>query len=327
MLADSAAQSAARIARIPAHVKHIHLMGVAGSAMAALAGMLAARGFRVTGSDNQLYEPAASHARSDCNIKCAKILYGCTTSRPAPDLVVVGNVITRANPEAQALLAIADSRTSRCPKRCGISSCANARADGGGDARQNDFDRDDGACARRPPAAIPRCWSAASRADFATRITGSATGRDFVIEGDEYDTAFFDKGPKFLHYRAQRYDHHRGRIRPRGYLSRSRPRQVFVPRAGRADGFSARAGGLRRFSSRARCHAEDARAQRLTFGLIAGEFRATDIRIGADWRAFLDRARRVSASRSRSHLPIGGRMNVANALGVWVLLKEFGLAR
>src|SRR5208282_4596122 len=49
-----------RLASVPAAIRHVHLIGVAGTAMAALAGMLAERGFRVTGSDDQLYEPAAS---------------------------------------------------------------------------------------------------------------------------------------------------------------------------------------------------------------------------------------------------------------------------
>src|SRR5260370_28469259 len=60
MPSETTSESAARLARIPAQVRHIHLIGVAGSAMAALAGMLAERGLRVTGSDNQLYEPTAS---------------------------------------------------------------------------------------------------------------------------------------------------------------------------------------------------------------------------------------------------------------------------
>ena len=54
------ADSRERLARIPASVSHVHLIGVGGSAMAALAGMLAERGLRVSGSDNQLYEPTAS---------------------------------------------------------------------------------------------------------------------------------------------------------------------------------------------------------------------------------------------------------------------------
>ena len=52
--------SAARLARIPATVRRVHLIGVGGTAMAALAGMLIERGLSVTGSDNQLYEPTAS---------------------------------------------------------------------------------------------------------------------------------------------------------------------------------------------------------------------------------------------------------------------------
>jgi UDP-N-acetylmuramate-alanine ligase len=57
---ESGAASSTRVERIATGVRHIHLIGAGGSAMAALAGMLAEHGFRVTGSDNQLYEPAAS---------------------------------------------------------------------------------------------------------------------------------------------------------------------------------------------------------------------------------------------------------------------------
>src|SRR5271169_4294000 len=97
------AESAARMARVPHEVHHVHLIGVAGTAMAALAGMLAERGFRVTGSDDQLYEPTASLLRRS---RVAVTLgFGAHNLSPAPDLVVVGNVISRPNPEAQALLA------------------------------------------------------------------------------------------------------------------------------------------------------------------------------------------------------------------------------
>src|ERR1700675_3789341 len=99
---DVSAESRARLARIPATIRHIHLIGVAGSAMAALAGMLAERGYRVTGSDNQLYEPTASLLKR-MRVEVQKG-FGAQNLAPAPDLVVVGNVVTRTNPEAQALL-------------------------------------------------------------------------------------------------------------------------------------------------------------------------------------------------------------------------------
>src|SRR5215472_12894429 len=94
--------SAARLARVPANCKRIHLMGVGGTAMAALAGMLKERGFAVSGSDNELYEPTASllkHLGID-----AKHGFAPANLEPAPDLVVVGNVMTRNNPEAAALM-------------------------------------------------------------------------------------------------------------------------------------------------------------------------------------------------------------------------------
>jgi len=70
--------------------------------MAALAGMLSDRGFDVTGSDNQLYEPTASLLRNSR----VKVIAGFAPANlsPAPDLAIVGNVIMRNNPEAQALL-------------------------------------------------------------------------------------------------------------------------------------------------------------------------------------------------------------------------------
>ena len=88
--------SIARLARIPATLRHIHLIGVAGSAMAALAGMLAEQGLHVTGSDNQLYEPAASLLRQ-LRIEI-RANYSAANLEPAPDLVIIGNVITRSNP-------------------------------------------------------------------------------------------------------------------------------------------------------------------------------------------------------------------------------------
>src|ERR1700736_6388879 len=102
LMTAAVADSNQRLARLPAAIKHIHLIGAGGSAMAALAGMLAERGFRVSGSDNQVYEPAASMLR---RLKIAlHPRYDGANLDPAPDLVVVGNVVTRANPEAVRLL-------------------------------------------------------------------------------------------------------------------------------------------------------------------------------------------------------------------------------
>src|SRR5258708_34556084 len=100
---ETALESVSRLARIPAQVRHIHLIGVAGSGMGALAGVIAERGLRVTGPDNQLYEPTASLLKR-LKIEVRNSFDGANLV-PPPDLVVVGNVVTRANPEAAALLA------------------------------------------------------------------------------------------------------------------------------------------------------------------------------------------------------------------------------
>src|SRR5262249_3579115 len=93
---------AARIARVPGNIHHVHLIGVAGTAMAAMAGMFAERGYHVTGSDSQLYEPAGSLLKR-LRVE-VRMGFGPQNLTPPPDLAIVGNVVTRANPEAQSLL-------------------------------------------------------------------------------------------------------------------------------------------------------------------------------------------------------------------------------
>src|SRR5260370_34910175 len=98
MPSETTSESAARLARIPAQVRHIHLIGVAGSAMAALAGMLAERGLRVTGSDDQLYEPTAALVKR-LKIEVRNSVHGANLV-PPPERVVVSTVVSRANPPA-----------------------------------------------------------------------------------------------------------------------------------------------------------------------------------------------------------------------------------
>jgi UDP-N-acetylmuramate: L-alanyl-gamma-D-glutamyl-meso-diaminopimelate ligase len=181
----------------PKNIRHIHIMGICGTGMAALAGMLKSSGYSITGSDKAVYPPMSIFLE-EIGIK-AYDGYGPQNLTPRPDLVIVGNVIPRINPEALALAeaqipylsfpqALAhffiQSRTSlvvtgthgKTTTASILASCLN-RADLdptfmiGGIVREFD-------------------------ANF--RI---GQGEHFVSEGDEYDTAFFDKESKFLHYR------------------------------------------------------------------------------------------------------------------------------
>src|SRR5271154_3362592 len=313
------AESAARMARGPLDVRHVHLIGVAGTAMAALAGMLAERGYRVTGSDNQLYEPTASL------LKRMRVVvqkgFGPKNLVPAPDLVVVGNVVTRANPEAQALLessipylSMPEALWHFFLKERRVLMVAGTHGKTTSTAMMaHVLD-----AAGRDPSMLV----GGVAIDFGSNYR-LGSGADFVIEGDEYDTAFFDKGPKFLHYGASgaiitavEFDHadiyrdlEHVKASFRALAAKMNSSCVIVASADFPHALEVSA---------------ESRARRLTFGLARGEFRAVDITIGGDGATFAI-VRGGSRFARDLKLPIGGRMNIANALGVWVLLKEFGL--
>ncbi|MGH7948698.1 MAG: UDP-N-acetylmuramate--L-alanine ligase, partial [Candidatus Binataceae bacterium] len=149
-------------------------------------------------------------------------------------------------------------------------------------------------------------------------------GADFVIEGDEYDTAFFDKGPKFLHYGARgaivtavEFDH------ADIYRDLEHVKSSFRALTEQMDESCVLA--VCADSAAALEVTAAARARRVTYGLGGGELRAVDIRIDRDGARFsIERAGRRPATDFR--LSMGGRMNVANALGVYALLSAFNVS-
>ncbi len=319
IIRGSAADSDARLARVPPTLRHIHLIGVAGSAMAALAGMLSARGYRVTGSDNQLYEPTASLLKGlAIEVRNA---YDPANLAPAPDLVVVGNVVPRTNPEAQALLASSIPYLSM-PEALWHLFLRDRRvlmvAGTHGKTTSTAMMAQVLATAGRDPSMLV---GGVAR-DFGTNYR-LGSGSDFVIEGDEYDTAFFDKGPKFLHYRAHgailtavEFDH------ADIYRDLEHVKSSFRALVAQMD--ESRVLAVCADHPNALEVSADARARRVTFGLKAGEFRATEIAIGPAGARFSIEREGARVARDLE-LPVGGRMNIANALGVWVLMREFGM--
>jgi UDP-N-acetylmuramate: L-alanyl-gamma-D-glutamyl-meso-diaminopimelate ligase len=288
--------------------------------MAALAGMLVERGFRVTGSDNQLYEPTASLLRNSRVQVFGS--FGAANLSPPPDLVVVGNVITRVNPEALALLeswipyvSMPEALWHFFLKDKRVLMVAGTHGKTTSTAMMAHVLRSAGRAPSMLVGGVAKDFGSNYRLD---------NGEDFVIEGDEYDTAFFDKGPKFLHYRAHgaiitavEFDH------ADIYRDLDHVKSSFRALVAQMD-LSRILAVCADFPNALDVSAE-AKARRITFGLKAGEFRATNISVGADGARF-SIARDGKTASARMHLPIGGRMNIVNALGVYVLLNPFGVS-
>src|SRR5580704_13526207 len=90
-------------------IESIYLIGIGGAAMAPLAGMLAERGYRVSGSDAGVYPPAST-LLTNLGIRWHEGFRE-ENLKPAPDLVIVGNAISRGNPEIESVL---DSKIPYC---------------------------------------------------------------------------------------------------------------------------------------------------------------------------------------------------------------------
>lgn len=183
--------------RLPEKLHHIHIIGVCGTGMAAMAGMLKQRGFLVTGSDQNVYPPM-SEFLTKAGIA---ILQGYEAGNlsPRPDLVIVGNVVTKFNAEAVALADQSIPYLSM-PQALGCFFLEG-----------------------RTPLVVAGTHGKTTTASLLAtslyrlgEVPGfmiggivEAFGRNFnvsdsdffVVEGDEYDTAFFNKVSKFHHYR------------------------------------------------------------------------------------------------------------------------------
>ncbi len=164
--------------------------------MASLAGMLKSIGFRVTGSDENVYPPMSIFL-ADLSIPVFEG-YDAGHLMPHPDLVIVGNVIRRDNPEARAVgrlklpylsLPQALARFAFSGKKTVVVSGTHGKTTTASLAAWvlESAGRDPGFMIGGIPLNFGQNYKLGN-------------GPWFVIEGDEYDTAFFDKDPKFLHY-------------------------------------------------------------------------------------------------------------------------------
>ncbi len=309
-----------------AEPKHVHLIGICGTAMASLAGMLRQRGYQVTGSDAASYPPMSDFLASlDIPVHQP---YAAENLQPHPDLVIVGNAISRGNPELEYVL----------DERLAFRSLPQVLHD--------EF------LAGREPVVIAGTHgktTTTSMLSWIFQVAGRepsflvggiaenfgasfqlGAGRQFILEGDEYDTAFFDKGPKFLHYfpdavilTSVEFDH--GDIyRDLDAVKTSFKRLVnLVPRRGRIvawDGHS---------DAHLRANLDDCLARAFCsverYGFAQrSEWRITDLRFEAActrWTVW-----RGGQPWADLQFALAGEYNVLNATGAAAMAANYGIA-
>ena len=175
---------------------HYHLVGICGTAMASLAGMLQARGHRVTGSDQNVYPPMSTQlAELGIDVQQG---YKAENLDVQPDCVIIGNAMMRGNPEVEAVLnrkMLYRSQAEVVKEEFvrGRRSLVVAGTHG------------------KTTTTSIAAWIAEVGGLNPSFLVGGVVQNFnqsfrvresdyFIIEGDEYDTAYFDKKPKFMHY-------------------------------------------------------------------------------------------------------------------------------
>jgi len=301
--------------------RHYHLIGIGGTAMAGLAGLLLAKGYRVTGSDQDVYPPM-SELLARLGIPVARG-YRPENVRPHPDRVVIGNALSRGNPEVEYVLD-AKLHYVSLPEVLkeefirGRHSVVIAGTHGKTTTTSlMAWTLEQGG--QRPSFLIGGIAE-----NFETNFRWSESAY-FVVEGDEYDSAFFDKGPKFMHYlpdtvivNAIEFDH--ADIYPDLEAVKTAFRRLInlIPRRGRviADFDSP---VVREVVAGAWCPVH-------SFGLTGeAEWRACGIRITEHGTVF--EVRRGDIRLGEFVTPLVGDFNVRNCLAVIAAATALGIER
>jgi UDP-N-acetylmuramate: L-alanyl-gamma-D-glutamyl-meso-diaminopimelate ligase len=189
---------------------HVHILGIGGTFMGGVAAIAKAAGFRVTGADLNVYPPMSTQLQA-LGIEFVQG-YGAEQLDLKPDMVVVGNALSRGSPVVEAMLDRGLAYTSgpqwlaeNVLREKHVIAVAGTHGKTTTTAMLTWILEDAGLAPGFLVGGVPSNFDATAR---------FGQGRCFVIEADEYDTAFFDKRAKFVHYRPRtailnnlEYDH------------------------------------------------------------------------------------------------------------------------
>jgi UDP-N-acetylmuramate: L-alanyl-gamma-D-glutamyl-meso-diaminopimelate ligase len=307
----------------PGSVRRIHLVGVAGTGMGSFAGLLKAAGYDVTGSDQNVYPPM-SDMLARWGVETMTPYAAENLDRARPDLVVIGNVIRRENPEATAV------RERGLPQVSFPAAMGSLLLDG----RHSIVIT--GTHGKTSTSALLSHVLVVAGTDPSFLVGGVTLNADsnfrfghgpyFVVEGDEYDTAYFDKGPKFLHYRARtamltsvEFDHADIYRDMDHYESAYVRFAQTIPVDGTLVVCST-------YPNAERIAREHSAGRVITYaGGSDADFSARDVRFGEEGARF-EIARRDNHTATTVLLPMSGRHNVENAVGVFAVAVTLGIS-
>jgi UDP-N-acetylmuramate: L-alanyl-gamma-D-glutamyl-meso-diaminopimelate ligase len=304
----------------PTQIRRIHLIGVGGTGMGSFAGMLKAAGFEVSGSDENVYPPM-SDMLAQWGIRTLTPYAASNLTLVQPDLVIMGNVIRQVNVEAVA------------SRELGLPTMSFPAALGQFFLKQRHSMVVAGTHGKTTTSALLAHVLVEAGLDPSFLVGGVTqnyagnyrlgAGPQMVVEGDEYDTAYFDKGPKFLHYQAKtliltsvEFDHADIYRDLAHYESGFAKLIATMPAAGTLTVSAAWPNAV--------SLAQAGAARVVTYGVGQGQVRAESLQLDARGAIF-DVAEPAGVTREVV-LPVAGRHNVENAMGVWSACRSIDLS-
>ena len=297
----------------------IYLIGICGTAMASLAGMLREKGYAVSGSDSDVYPPMSDFL-ARLEIPVFKGFNAENIQKTKPDLVVIGNALSRGNVEIEYVLdsGLRYASMAETVKELFIRGKQSIVVAGThGKTTTTAMLAWILEVAGRKPSFLVGGIAENFLSSFQVR-----DGPDFVIEGDEYDTAFFDKGPKFLHYLPRiallkniEFDHADIYADLEAIKTAFRRLINIVPRSGLI---------VAGIDSPVVTELIPAAFSRVaTAGLGTGEWQAVNIKTTADGMDF--EILRSDSNTGSFAIPLPGTFNVQNALGAIIVARDLGI--